>query len=108
MDIKECPFCGGNGEVKEETFGHPNFGQTGHYYFYVECTSCKARGGYVRIKYFNEFSEYTVEDFRQNNLVRAVEDEKYDCYLGGKKLETITLWNKRVTFIGTQALNEGN
>jgi hypothetical protein len=41
------------------------------------------------------FSKYSVKDFRESNLLRAIEDERYDAYIEEQKKSAIDAWNMR-------------
>ncbi len=90
-----CPFCAGMGSIAEREDKNINIGYGDFPYAIVICAKCGARGEKISIKYFNEFSDYTVEEFRQSNLLRAKEELRYKEYLDNKKQEAIKAWNRR-------------
>jgi len=95
-DLKLCPFCGSTAKLEVERWENPNGAGWGSgRYAYVRCSGCKSHGGYTSIDNFNMFSKYTVEDFRENNLLRAVEDERYQLYEEHQQTEAVKLWNNR-------------
>ena len=45
-DLKQCPFCGGEAKL------YSNFStKADHYYIYVQCATCYARGKTVKSQY---------------------------------------------------------
>lgn len=95
-DLKCCPFCGGEAALQTESWTNPN----GHEWgsgrtTYVRCSRCKAQGGHVSIDNFNMFSKHTVQDFRENNLLRAIEDERYKNYVIEQQATALQLWSNR-------------
>lgn len=91
-----CPFCGSNAELKSKTerFG---YGEYMRYIdsFYVACTQCGARTKDFDKKPFNQMTDYTVQDFRNNPALRAKAEDEYELYCRQLEQETIEAWNKR-------------
>lgn len=57
-EIKECPFCGSQGILCDDSIWKPLYGSNGAYVdmdirsgdcFWVECDNCEARGGFGEI-----------------------------------------------------------
>lgn len=95
--IKACPFCGKEGETRLETWTNPNgYAYGSCRYWFVECPTCKSKSGSVYVDNFNVFSKHTVQEFRENNLLRAVEEERYELYNNEQKNKAIELWNTRI------------
>ena len=98
--IKKCPFCGGHAVDELEYWTNPNGFEWGSCrYALVECSQCHAKSGIVNVDNFNRFSKHTVQEFRENNLLRAREEERYEEYVDFQKLRAIELWNKRTSEI---------
>ena len=93
--ILDCPFCGSNVELKEDRVINPNQGYSDFPFMAVFCIGCGARGPKVSIKYFNQFSNKSVEDFRNSNLLRVQEELAYDEYILRESTRAIDLWNAR-------------
>jgi hypothetical protein len=94
--LKSCPFCGCEAKQEIESWTNPNGSEWGSgRYTYIYCPNCKAKGGYKSIDNFNIFSKYSVKDFRESNLLRAIEDERYDAYIEQQKQAAIDAWNMR-------------
>ena len=97
MDIiKNCPFCKGKGELYKiikkiipgEYYNEDEF-------YFVKCLDCESQSKPVKVEplhiYFNEL----VEDCRNNFVLRAKKEEKYDQYIEIQKQKAISFWNKR-------------
>lgn len=95
MNISTCPFCEGMGSIVEREDKNINIDYGDFPYVIVICANCGSTGKKITIKYFNEFSKYTVEEFRNSNLLRANEALRYKEYLDDKKREAIEAWNMR-------------
>lgn len=95
MSLKSCPFCNGEAELRvvsihsTDPYYHPDDGHE------VRCRRCGARSAKVTYMKFNRFSPYSVEDFKNNNALRAREEQRYELYVDGKKYETAQAWNER-------------
>jgi transcription elongation factor Elf1 len=95
-DLKPCPFCGSSQiEITKEHIESQNSMYPGHESLICRCNSCDARTGGVIVDFFNSFSDYTVKEFRQNNALRAKEEDRYDEYLEEKRSLAIEQWNRR-------------
>ena len=97
MEIeKKCPFCEGTGKVfkiiKEALPGGYYHGES---FYCVECSKCSARSKPIKIEFFCNLYDATVEDYRNNNALRAKHEDEYDKYIEGQKQEAIKMWNKR-------------
>ena len=95
-EIKKCPFCEGEGVLKKKTAENPNEGYSGTDFFVVECSTCRATGKHIVIKYMREFNDFTVEDYRKDPALRAREEDKYETYLKEHGEKAIAKWNTRV------------
>lgn len=94
--LKPCPFCASEANLVVEDWVNPNgYGYGSGRTAYVRCLGCKAQGGFSSIDNFNMFSKYTVKDFRESNLLRAIEDERYEAYVEEQKNKAVSLWNGR-------------
>ncbi len=93
--IKPCPFCDGMGSLVEREEKNINIGYGDFPYVVIVCAKCGASGEKFNIRCFNMFSNYTVEEFRNSNLLRAKEELKYKEYLDSKKQEATEAWNTR-------------
>ena len=96
MKIENCPFCDGKGEVYENNWENQNsYGYPEKDYCCVKCEKCGARGGIVAIQYMNTFTEYMVEDFKRDPLLREIEMKRYGSYVVNRHVEAIAQWNMR-------------
>lgn len=75
MEIKKCPFCGGEAVIQSQTKELP-FSEEENFYF-ISCTKCGAKPYFA-----SEICLYYKADFeeRRKNLIKKV----------------IELWNRRV------------
>lgn len=94
-ELKPCPFCSGEAMIKEERWHNPDVGYPDNQWFVGICVNCRATGQKITYKPFNQFSDYSVQDFRENNALRAKYEDRYDEYLENKKQEAMRVWNKR-------------
>lgn len=82
-DIKNCPFCGGNGHVLQDN--HPRYfhDYEGYNIIQVKCLSCTAKGHYFPLKL----------------KPRMFEDNKneYKDYVDVQTQKAIEAWNRRIT-----------
>jgi len=95
-DIKECPFCRGDSVLNEETLrqGYDEYMTTQKYCF-VECCSCGARSRAMKKPCLSDFTNYTVQDFRDNPILRVKEEENHELLIKSIEADTISYWNKR-------------
>ena len=94
--MKNCPFCDGKAElIKHQERYRDNYYTSPEVYF-VFCKECKTRGKESIIKSLANFTKYSCEDFRNNPILRAKEEDRYDEYLEKIKQETISYWNRRI------------
>jgi ssDNA-binding Zn-finger/Zn-ribbon topoisomerase 1 len=91
-----CPFCGGEGYIKEDRIINFNIGYDDFPYVVIICKKCSSMGQKVNIIFFNRFSNYTVQEFRESNVLRAKEELRYEEYMKKCKNEAIKLWNRRI------------
>ena len=95
--FKPCPFCGSNNiELKEGSWKSNDYMCSGYDYFYVKCLSCGAKSNDHVKKYLREFTDHTVEDFRNNPLLYAKVEDEYEKYIEELKEIVIKSWNKRI------------
>lgn len=97
--IKPCPFCGDDNPFMHDIrWTNPNSGysctDTTHYA--IRCGDCNATGNPILQKTFNEFFENTtVQDYRNNNALRAEHEDEYEGYARAVKQDAVAHWNKR-------------
>jgi hypothetical protein len=79
--IALCPFCGSKAEQKEydERGGYGEYERTIKYHLVV-CGGCGAEGPKKHQKWLIDFTKYTVNDFRNNPILRARVEEEYEEY----------------------------
>ncbi len=95
IELLNCPHCNGEAAFKTiRTSG--NEYSCGATYRCAECTKCGARTKDYRKKGFNEMSQYTVQDFRENNSLRPEVEEIHRKYKEQLKVEIAAAWNKRI------------
>ena len=93
-----CPFCNcKTANIKEVRDINQNVGYGDTHYLVAMCQECDATRGKTHLKTFNEFSKYTVRDFRESNLLRAKEEEAYESYKKEVMAVVAALWNERAT-----------
>ena len=94
--ILPCPFCNREASLKSRT---ESVGYDDHMRFvellYVECFGCGSRTKDFRIKGFDEMSEYTVQDFRDDPTLRSKVQKNHTIYLEQLKQEVVCAWNMR-------------
>lgn len=93
---KQCPFCRAKGELKEENtrVGYGDY-ESNVSCFVVECLGCGAKAQWFAIKTLCDFTTHTVEDFRNNPILRAEVEDQYETYLKELKEKAIMAWEKR-------------
>lgn len=91
-----CPFCGGDAKLQSKT-ERSGYDEYMRYIdsFYVSCSQCGARTKGFDKKPFNEMTDYTVQDFRDNNALSAKEEDKYEHYCKQLEQDTLTSCNLR-------------
>jgi hypothetical protein len=96
IELKPCPFCGGEAEQIETVlyFGSGDYANSEEKQL-CKCKACGTEGKMFHQKYLSEFTNYSVEDFRNNPLLRAKVEEEYESYVNSIKQQAITFWNKR-------------
>ena len=96
--IAHCPFCNGVAEIVVDRVYSPyGYESNPHNETYVRCTNvaCGATGPRVVIEHFNRFSKHTVQEFRENNALRAREEERYEEYQKAARFQALAGWNRR-------------
>lgn len=96
MELKKCPFCSKEGRLNSR-IEHVGDGEYSRYidYFYVDCLGCGARTRDFIKKTLSEMTEYTVQDFRGNPVLRAKAEDDYEFYIKQVEQEAIEAWNRR-------------
>jgi len=94
MILKRCPFCDGSPELSTLNTGTVYSTQTCQEML-VRCQDCGAKGPQFHKQYLAEWTNYTVQDFRNNPILMIKEEEKYNEYC--KSIDTLAVsgWNKR-------------
>ena len=86
-NILPCPFCAShNAEIYEEHSTH---------LIYVGCGTCGSSGKRFRYNPLINFTNYTLNDFRNNPILRAQVEEEYFEYRKGVELDAVKAWNIR-------------
>jgi hypothetical protein len=97
MNIKKCPFCGSDAELVHKDKSSSDDGYcSGYPARAVECLKCFSVGPVKTFKWFRDFTDYTVADFRRNPSLRAKIDDAYEDYVKRQEEMVITAWNKRI------------
>ncbi len=91
IELLNCPHCNGKARFKESSSRSVNFD-----YIYVECSDCEASTRHYHDKTFIQMSQYTVQDFRENNSLRPEAEEIHRKYKEQLKVEIAAAWNKRI------------
>lgn len=96
MELKPCPFCGGEAELKKEhiTVGDGSYRQYQDYHK-VQCNTCLAQAERIRQQPLCNMTEHTVQDFRNNPALRAKVEDEYEEYCNKVRLKAVEAWNKR-------------
>jgi hypothetical protein len=88
--ILPCPFCASeNVKLDQEAMSY------GRELWNVVCLSCNAKGGHKYQKALRDFTDYNVQDFRRNPILRAKVEDEYNEYINDLKLEAVKVWNIR-------------
>jgi hypothetical protein len=95
-DLLFCPFCNGNGKLIEESercgYGEYERNLTFHV---VKCKNCGSQSTRYEQKPLIDFTRYTVQDFRNNPVLRAKVEDDYAAYYDRTKQLAVEAWNKR-------------
>lgn len=94
-DLKPCPFCGGDAEIITHNDNRTNEYFKSQDFLIGQCCQCGARSAKVHKKFLRDFTEHTVQDFRENPALRARVEEKYEVYEAEKMREATEAWNTR-------------
>ena len=87
-NILPCPFCASrNTEIHEDHRDNV---------VYVKCGSCGSSGKRFYYKPLVSFTYYTIDDFRNNPILRAQVEEEYFEYRKGIELDAVKAWNIRL------------
>jgi hypothetical protein len=65
-------------------------------YWAVECQNCHSKGRQYHQKHLASYTSHTVHDFRNNPVLRAKVEDKYDQYCAQTRQLAADAWNKRV------------
>jgi len=94
-DIVQCPFCGGSAELKIKHHPSPNGVAQSCDEAVVQCNVCKSQGSPYRLPRREDFTLYTVLDFRNNPAIRARIEEEYEGHCEMIKSMAVGAWNTR-------------
>ncbi len=96
MELKPCPFCGGKPELIQhgERFGYGSYEQTRKYWI-VKCKNCTSSGKGYEQKPLCDYTNHTVDEFRDNPILRAKVEDDYDAYIEQTKHMAMSAWNQR-------------
>lgn len=90
-----CPFCGGESELTENIEAAPNEYCLDRTMVFVQCNVCGSCSKRIHQKPFSDMSEYTVQDFRDNEDLRPVVESIHEEHKKECEIEAINLWNSR-------------
>ena len=96
-NILPCPFCASEKvELGEDSvrYGYGSYERFDTFYA-VRCKDCGAKGKAFYQKPLRSFTEYTVQDFRDNPILRAKVEDEYSEYIDDMKLDAVKAWNIR-------------
>lgn len=96
MNLLSCPFCAGEGELieKRERHGYGEY-ERNIIFHVVECKKCHSHGRRYEQKALIDFTSHTVQDFRNNPVLRAKVEDEYNLYITQIKELAVSSWNKR-------------
>jgi len=95
MTLKRCPFCDGQPHLSTYTFPERWSDRT-YQGTMVSCQDCGAKGPQFHKEYLVDVTKYTVQDFRNDPILRGKEEEKYENYCKDVDKKATAGWNKRV------------
>tara|TARA_R110000782_G_scaffold269643_1_gene368132 strand:- start:215 stop:526 length:312 start_codon:yes stop_codon:yes gene_type:complete len=97
IKLKTCPFCGGVAALNSENrrVGYDEYESNVTLYF-ASCTKCGARTKTTQKPHLCDFTAHTVQDFRNNPLLRASVEDEFDAYLERIKSIPVNDWNNRL------------
>lgn len=95
-ELKPCPFCGGEGDLvlRRERVGYGGYEKTLEFHV-VKCVNCESSGKEFRQDPLCDYTSYTVQDFRDNPVLRAKVEDEYEDYIKQAKELAIQAWNTR-------------
>jgi hypothetical protein len=96
-DLLRCPHCNGQARLKSksERVGYEEY--TSYVdSIYVVCEGCGARTADFTKTSLAGFTDYTVQDFRNNPILRATVENDYKSYCNDLMQKAIDTWNMRV------------
>ena len=96
ISLKNCPFCGGDGELVDDDISSDSEGYyPGQNRKVVRCKRCKANGSHVNVMFFRQWSSCSVNDYRNNPALRARHEAEFSEYITDRQLHAVKLWNNR-------------
>ena len=97
MDLKQCPFCGGDPEliIRSERFGYSEYERTRNFHV-VQCKNCTSKGREFEEKPLCDFTNHTVAEFRTNPALRAKVEDDYESYVEQTKELAVNARNQKV------------
>ena len=97
-NLKTCPFCGGRAHLITESdrIGYDTYERTIDA-VRITCVDCRSSGTEIIKKTLADFTSYTVQDFRQNPILRAKVEDEYEEYVKELNNQAIKAWNTRAT-----------
>ncbi len=95
-DLLFCPFCSGEPELieRQERSGYGEYERTLTFHV-VRCKKCKAKATEYEQKALIDFTRHTVQDFRNNPVLRAKVEDDYAAYIQQTKKLAVSAWNTR-------------
>ena len=91
IELKPCPFCGGEAMFWNDTEGVGEDWRTSEF-VYVKCRNCGAR---TRAEYDN-YKPAPINPYRSPNAEKSREEKMQDSLVDSGKREVAKLWNERV------------
>lgn len=95
-DLKRCPFCGGEPDLilRRERMGYGDYERALEFHV-VRCLNCGALGKEFKQQALIDYTSHTVQDFRNNPILRAKVKDEYEKYISQTKELAIKAWNTR-------------
>jgi hypothetical protein len=95
-ELLPCPFCGGAPHPIEigKRLGYGEY-ESHVTFLAITCGLCLASSSHIVKPTMHKFTEYTVQDFRQNPALRAKEEDGLESKINEVKKEMAEQWNRR-------------